>query len=216
MLPAIRNELPQQVSLAHFSLRGITVRPQLAALEAAVQSRIEELRREYPEPAAASEVLQPARALYRSMGIDPSRRRPSSEALLRRILQGKGLYAVNTAVDAANLASLSYFLPVGLYDLDRVAEPEGPLVLRLGDAGEEYEGIGKGMIHVEGRPTMVDREGPFGNPSSDSYRTRVTTETSRLLFVVYAPANEPSERMREHESASIRILREFVGGEVEE
>lgn len=208
----IENELAARVAVTWFSLRGIDVRDRSRGLEAAVSARAERLRELYPEPSAATPVLASARALYRRLGIDPSRRRPSSEALVRRILQGKGLYRVNTAVDAANLASLTYFLPVGLYDLDRIVAGDDSVTLRLGLPGETYAGIGKGEIHLENRPALCDDEGSFGNPSADSFRTRVTRQTRNLLFVVFAPAEETAEQLTEHRRLSVAILAEHVGG----
>ena len=115
-----------------------------------------------------------ARALYKALGLDPTKTRPSNEALLRRVLKGEALYRVNTLVDALNLCSLRAQLPFGLYDLDRV---EPPVVLRRGAPGESYEGIRKGAVNVEGRPVLVDAHGPFGNPTSDSARTMITLAT---------------------------------------
>ena len=208
----IQNELSSRVAVTWFALCGITVRDRSPGLDAAVAARAERLRELYPEPSAAAPVLSSARTLYRRFGIDPSRRRPSSEALLRRVIQGKELYRVNTAVDAANLASLTYFLPVGLYDLDRIVAGDDCVTLRLGLPRETYAGIGKGEIHLEDRPALFDEEGPFGNPSSDSFRTRVTRETRNLLFVVFAPAEQTAEQLAEHRRLSIAILAEHVGG----
>src|SRR5262245_27174686 len=105
-----------------------------------------------------------ARRLYKALGIDPTKTRPSNEALLRRALKGEALYRINTLVDALNLSSLRFQLPFGLYDLERIAPP---VVLRRGTPGESYEGIRKAAVHVEARPVLVDARGPFGNPTSD-------------------------------------------------
>jgi DNA/RNA-binding domain of Phe-tRNA-synthetase-like protein len=142
------------------------------------------LRASYGEPSRATALLRPARELYKSLGLDPTKNRPSSEALFRRVLKGDGLYRVNAVVDAANLCSLRMMLPVGLYDESKI---EGAALLRVGAAGESYQGIGKGEIRVEGRWTLVDGAGPFGNPSADSWRTRVTESTRRIFMVVFAP-----------------------------
>lgn len=136
--------------------------------------------------------LAEARTLYKSFGVDPSRHRPSSEALLRRVLKGKELYRINNAVDSCNLASLSFLLPVGMYDLDKV---DGDVVLRAGRQGEEYPGIRKGMVHLDGRLGLFDASGPFGSPTSDSARTRVTEATTRILAVIMATAGYPGEQM---------------------
>ncbi|MDY0109114.1 MAG: phenylalanine--tRNA ligase beta subunit-related protein [Candidatus Krumholzibacteria bacterium] len=139
--------------------------------------------------------LQEARDLYKCFGMEPSRYRPSSEALLRRVLQGKDLYRLNNAVDACNLASLSYLLPIGLYDLARVA---GDITLRVGQAGEEYPGIRKGTVHLAGRLGFFDARGGFGSPTSDSLRTSVTSTTTHLVAVILATAAYDTALMRRH------------------
>jgi DNA/RNA-binding domain of Phe-tRNA-synthetase-like protein len=139
--------------------------------------------------------LQPARRLYRAVGTDPTRMRPSSEALLRRVLKGQTLPALNNAVDACNLASLSFLLPIGMYDLDCLG---GDVTLRLGRAGEEYPGIRKGPVHLQGRLGLFDDDGPFGSPTSDSARTAVTARTHRLLAVIMGDVEYPRPAMAEN------------------
>ena len=124
------------------------------------------------------------RAMYRRVGLDPTRRRPSSEALLRRVTRGERLPRINSLVDLCNWCSLELQLPYGLYDADRI---DGDVVFRLGGQGEDYPGIRKDVVHVGGRLTLADRLGPFGNPSSDSLRTMVTPETTRVMAVIFAP-----------------------------
>lgn len=129
-----------------------------------------------------------ARALYRRFGIDPTRVRPSSEALLRRIKKGEPLPRINSLVDVANALSIQLQVPVGLYDLGRVRGEE--LVVRLGTEGEGYLGIGKEHVNVEGRICVADAEGPCGNPSADSARTMITTETERAAWIYFLPVSE--------------------------
>lgn len=128
--------------------------------------------------------IQPVRAIYRAMGLDPTRTRPSSEALLRRVLKGETLYRINTLVDALNYCSLKHLVPYGLYDLDKIQPPVG---LRRGREGEGYPGIRKEHINVAGRLCLTDGAGPFGNPSADSDRTKITTATTRALVVPFLP-----------------------------
>ena len=136
-----------------------------------------------------------ARQLYRSFGIDPTSTRPSSEALLKRALQGKMLYQLNTVVDTGNLVSLETLLPLGLYDRAAIV---GDLVrVREGRSKEEYPGIRKGPVHLEGRLCVADAAGPFGSPTSDSFRTRVTPRTRNVLVVIFAPASASDQRMEE-------------------
>jgi DNA/RNA-binding domain of Phe-tRNA-synthetase-like protein len=135
--------------------------------------------------AERADVTAAVRAMYRRVGIDPTKTRPSSEALLRRVRRGDELPRINSLVDVINWCSLETQLPYGLYDLGQI---RGQVVLRLGAPGEEYAGIRKDAVHVAGRLTLADDLGPFGNPTSDSARTMVTTETTRALVVVFCPA----------------------------
>lgn len=132
------------------------------------------------------------RGMFHRLGVDPTKSRPASEALLRRVLQGKGLPVIHPAVDACNLASLEHQLPLGLYDRDLL---HGPIVARLGRAGEGYEGIRKGHVNLAGRPLLADETGPFGAPTADSGRTQVTRGTRALLAVIYCPAERPGEHL---------------------
>ena len=134
----------------------------------------------------------PARALYRRFGADPTRHRPSSEALLRRVRRGDPLPRVNSLVDVANVVSLRLQVPVGLYDLARV---RGPLSLRLGHASETYPGIGKELVNVAGRICVADAVGACGNPSADSERTMITTATERAAWIFFLPVAEQDLRL---------------------
>ena len=129
-----------------------------------------------------------ARELYRKFGLDPTRVRPSSEALLRRLKKGEPLPRINSLVDVANALAVQLQVPVGLYDLDRVKG--GELVIRLGADGEGYTGIGKEKVNVAGRICVADAEGPCGNPSADSARTMITTETERAAWIYFLPVRE--------------------------
>lgn len=130
----------------------------------------------------------PARALYRRFGIDPTRVRPSSEALLRRLKKGESLPRINSLVDVANAQSVQLQVPVGLYDLGKVRGDE--LVVRLGAEGESYNGIGKERVNVAGRICVADAEGPCGNPTSDSARTMITTDTERAAWIYFLPVSD--------------------------
>lgn len=129
-----------------------------------------------------------ARALYRRFGLDPTRVRPSSEALLRRIKKGEPLPRVNSLVDVANTMSVQLQVPVGLYDLDKAKGEQ--LVIRLGAEGEGYTGIRKERVNVAGRLCVADADGPMGNPSSDSARTMITTETQRAAWIYFLPVTD--------------------------
>ena len=148
------------------------------------------------------------RAMYKRVGLDPTKTRPSSEALLRRVRKGDTLPRINSMVDVCNWCSLEFQLPYGLYDADHI---EGDAELRLGTAGESYAGIRKDDVHVEGRITLADRSGPFGNPTSDSARTMVTTATTRALLVVFAPREVDERRLSQILDATAARMIEFTG-----
>ena len=150
------------------------------------------------------EGLAPARRLYRVFGIDPTSTRPSSEALLRRILQGKPFPSINSAVEVCNLCSTSFLLPIGLYDAAKI---RGDVTLRQGEPGESYPGIRKDSVNVAGRPVLVDDLGPFGNPTSDSLRTCVTEETASLLMVIFAPSDYAQAALDAH----VAFARDAIG-----
>ena len=148
------------------------------------------------------------RAMYKRVGLDPTRTRPSSEALLRRARKGDPLPRINSMVDVCNWCSLELQLPYGLYDAARIV---GDVELRLGRTGESYDGIRKDTVHVEGRLTLADDAGPFGNPTSDSARTMVTCETTRALVVVFAPETIDTGRLRGVLDLTSARVREFTG-----
>lgn len=127
--------------------------------------------------------VRESRAAYKKFGKDPSRYRVSSEALIRRIGQGKGLYEVNTVVDANNLISIQSGFSVGSYDL---AHAEGNLTFRVGKEGESYKGIGKSELNIAGLPLIADNIGALGSSTSDSERAMITEETTEVLTLIYS------------------------------
>ena len=142
-------------------------------------------RRLSRELTAESLYLRPGvRALrdaYRSIGKDPTRYRGSAEALVRRIIQGKGLYRVNTIVDINNYVSMSSLHSVGSYDIDQL---QAPCVFRIGKPGESYKGIGKEIINIAELPVFADNLGAYGSPTSDSERAMIRDTTKHVLIVV--------------------------------
>lgn len=127
--------------------------------------------------------IKESRAAYKAFGKDPSRYRVSSEALIRRIGQGKGLYEVNTVVDVNNLISIESGFSVGSYDADRMGED---LVFRIGEAGETYKGIGKEEIKIDALPVLADKQGAIGSSTSDSERAMITEDAQEVLTLIYS------------------------------
>src|SRR2546423_6080170 len=158
-----------------------------------------------PEPRAVldSPQISATRAGYKALGKDPARYRGSAEALLRRIVAGKGLPQINSVVDVINLVSVESRLPIGLYDLANV---QGDVVFRAGRAGETYKGIGKYDLNLEGLPVFCDTLGPHGSPTSDSERTMVTTNTRQVLGIIISfGGTDELKRWSERMSDLLRI-----------
>jgi DNA/RNA-binding domain of Phe-tRNA-synthetase-like protein len=150
--------------------------------------------------------VRQVRSIFHRAGLDPTRYRPSSESLLRRAVQGKGLYFINSIVDLVNYFSLKTLWPLGLYDVDKL---KPPLAWRIGRDGESYEGIGRDVLNLAHFPLLVDQQGPFGSPISDSMRTRVTEGSTRILWITFAP---PDAVIPNQEFA--REMARFNGGVV--
>jgi len=161
----------------------------------------------FPRGVLESPQIVAARAAYKALGKDPARYRGSAEALLRRVVAGKGLPQINSVVDIINLVSVESRLPVGLYDLAHVT---GEIVFRAGRAGETYKGIGKYDLNLEGLPIFCDAAGPHGSPTSDSERTMVTAATKEVLAVIVSfGGSENLERWTQRLGA---LLQQYAAG----
>jgi len=157
------------------------------------------------------EGIAEARDLYKAFGVDPTRTRPSSEALLRRCLKRQGFYRINEAVDVGNWVSLEFLLPLGLYDRGRI---DGDVaIVRVGHEGEEYEGIRKGPVHLGGRLCVADATGAFGSPTSDSLRTSVSEQTRDLAAIVFGPVGIDPLRIEAAARALAERLRDCCEGQ---
>jgi DNA/RNA-binding domain of Phe-tRNA-synthetase-like protein len=131
--------------------------------------------------------ISETRKAYKMLGKDPSRYRPSAEALMRRLTQGKGIYRINNVVDTNNLISLKTGFSIGAYDAKSL---EPPIVFR-GETDEGYKAIGRGRLNLENLPIFVDGAGPFGSPTSDSERTLISMDTDELLMVIIGFGETP-------------------------
>jgi DNA/RNA-binding domain of Phe-tRNA-synthetase-like protein len=160
---------------------------QVADRPAALDTFLEEVNRGIElkmtaESVRTHPVIAATRAAYKKLGKDPSRYRPSAEALMRRAVSGKGLYKVSNAVDALNAVSLRTGFSIGGYDADQI---QGPIKADVGLESDDYEGIGRGPLNINGLTVLRDDLGPFGCPTSDSMRTRVQPHTRNFLMVFF-------------------------------
>ena len=151
------------------------------------------------------------RAAYKALGKEPNRYRPSSEALCRRVVKGMGLYRIDALVDMINLLSMRSGHSIGGFDADKI---DGPVItLGRGEAGEPYEGIGRGMLNIEGMPVYRDATGGIGTPTSDNERTKIDLSTRRLLMVVNAYGSS-EVTMAEFVEQARGLLEEFCDARI--
>jgi DNA/RNA-binding domain of Phe-tRNA-synthetase-like protein len=154
-----------------------------------------------------------SRKLFHAMNQDPTKRRPSSEALLNRALKDKPLYNINTLVDLGNWCSLDFLLPICVYDADAVQDQ---VRVRTGRNGETYLGHNDQIMNMEGRFIIADEEGPFGSPISDSQRTAVTTASRNAYLVIFAPVEYAGYKLQQQMSIFVERTKTLCGGKVEE
>lgn len=145
------------------------------------------------------------RQVYKKLGKDPNRYRPSSEALCRRIQKGQALYRIDTLVDLINLVSLKTGYSIGGFDDAKI---QGDLVLGVGEAGERFEAIGRGLLNIEGLPVYRDKSGGIGTPTSDEERTKITSATTRLLMLINGYSGR--EGLQEAVNYSVELLKKYA------
>lgn len=154
-------------------------------------------------------VIQATRTAYKRCGKDPSRYRPSSESLCRRILRGIPLYQIDTLVDLINLVSIASGYAIGGFDADKIKG--NVITLGIGKAGELYEGIGRGELNIEYMPVYRDMIGGIGTPTSDNERTKLEIGTTHLLAIINGYSGK--EGLKKAAQYMQSLLREFAGSD---
>lgn len=200
------------ISIAFSRVRGVEVRGSGSKV---IELAVEEVRRKYTlESLKEDPVVRAYRDFYWRIGIDPTKVRPSSEALVRRILK-EGLPSINSVVDSGNAASAITLVPIGLYDLGKV---RGKLELRLARPGEIFKPIGGGeKVLSGGEPVLADEDGPiFLYPHRDSVRTMITKGTREVLIVAAGVPGVDASLLRRAASLTLEFILETSGGEGEE
>ncbi|HYR44418.1 MAG TPA: phenylalanine--tRNA ligase beta subunit-related protein [Terriglobia bacterium] len=203
----IAKEFEGAARVGVLQIEGVRVQESPEELKAMLNGLAQEFAKKYKDqPLGEIPTVKQIRAIFHRAGLDPTRYRPSSESLLRRAVKGKGLYFINSVVDLINYFSLKTLWPIGLYDTDKL---KPPITWRIGQEGESYTGIGRDQLNLAHFPLLVDQEGPFGSPISDSMRTRVTEECTRILWITFAP---PRTSIPQAEFAEAMVR--FNGGKV--
>ncbi len=189
-------------------IADVHVRNHSDALWEKIDNYVDSFDLEMPEIAKMSQVSE-ARKVYRALGKDPTRYRLSSDSLMRRVVKSQGLYQVNDIVDLNNLLSLESGHSIGTYDLDKL---EGPILYGIGTASEDYTGIGRGQLNIDGLPVLKDKIGSFGSATSDSERSMVTLDTKRVLMNIIA--YDGDVKLENWMQKAERLLVDYVQGTI--
>lgn len=194
-LPTIEIESSLFQQLPELKLGVLTSAVEVSDAGEALRDEMEKLLNEL-SPRLDAEIIRnmpavkAAKDAYRRLGKDPNRYRPSAEALLRRVSNGKGLYFVNNVVDCLNMVSVKTGYSICGYDASKIS---GDIKLGIGQSGEPYQGIGRGDLNIENLPVFRDDLGPFGTPTSDSVRTMIDENTTSVLMIIPAFDGRPDE-----------------------
>lgn len=178
-IPKIINLLNDKIDIGVNLFSDIRVRDK-DVLDKFIKAGSEEIRHKFSEKLPSG--FASSRIMYRSLGIDPTRYRPSSEALWRRVKKGLAIPQINPFVDITNFLSLKFQISFGLYDAAKI---EGAIILKKGSVKDVYEGIRKENVNLDGKIGLFDSIGAFGNPSSDSLRTSTSESTKDILQVLF-------------------------------
>lgn len=179
-----------------------------ANISISAYQRLQNLANEYQQKYSNTSIgdiprIQDARSFFRAVGIDPTKRRPSSEALLRRAITGKDLYQINNIVDVANWCSLEFLLPICVYDYSKII---GEVSVRIGTPKDSYLALNKREMNFEDKFVICDKIGAFGSPLTDSLRTAVSSSTTDLFIVIFAPIDYDSDLLK----LQIRLMKDRI------
>ncbi|MFE0505268.1 B3/B4 domain-containing protein [Peribacillus butanolivorans] len=150
------------------------------------------------------------RKIFKTTGTNPSRYRPSVEALYRRVKKQNYLTSIHSAIDLNNFFSLLYEVPIGIYDADKLT---GDISIKIGESTDEYNGLNGRLNSMENMITSADRDGAFGSPYVDSERTKVTEETKKAIQIIYLQTKTPIKEAHQLTESLMKMFLEIHGGE---
>ncbi|MCO0597462.1 phenylalanine--tRNA ligase beta subunit-related protein [Peribacillus butanolivorans] len=150
------------------------------------------------------------RKIFKTTGTNPSRYRPSVEALYRRVKKQNYLTSIHSAIDLNNFFSLLYEVPIGIYDADKLT---GDISIKIGESTDEYNGLNGRLNSMDNMITSADRDGAFGSPYVDSERTKVTEETKKAIQIIYLQPKTPIKEAHQLTESLMKMFLEIHGGE---
>ena len=183
------------MQLGLLEVTGFTVTGDSPTIEPAINVLYDFIRSKFAQdPPSSDPVVSSVRRMYRRIGWEPTRYRPSSEAMIRRILKKNPLYRINNAVDLGNVTSVRFHLPMGLYDSEKIAQT---ITFDVGKEDETYQGLSIDLIHAHGKLILRDNSGIFGNPTADSRRTCIDSDTRDILAIFFTPPEIDPQYLRD-------------------
>ena len=197
-------------------VRGVKNQRASPKIEELKRQVITEARREHTvEKLKDNPVVRAYRDLYWKLDIDPTKTRPSGEALLRRVLHGKPLPAISTVVDAYNLASLKTIIPLSGFDLKLL---KLPLHLRFSRENEEFLGIGmQKPIKLKSNMLVLADETQIlcMYPHRDADATKITANTKEVMIVGYSAPGISEQQLQSAVETAVSFIKMTSGGEAE-
>jgi len=201
-----------QILVAINIVEGVSVEKNEEETSKYLSPVINEVKQKYTvETLKDDSVIRAYRDFYWRIGIDPTKQRPSSEALIRRVLRGKGVPIINNVVDAGNIASIKTAIPIGLYDKDAII---GNLVFRFAKENEIFDPIGGKQKTLKASQVVVaDDEGRIhGFPHRDSRRTMIRESTKRVLVVACGVPSVPDDLVLKASDVTVEYIIKMAGG----
>ena len=197
-------------------VRGVKVKPFDEELERFKQEVYSQVRRRYTlEGLKDTPTIRAYRDFFWRIGVDPTKNRPSSEALIRRILAGKPPPTINTLVDAYNLASILSEVALAAFDEDKIQSSE--VIMRTAKKGETFLGIGmKEPITLQGGEIVLDDAGDLiaVYPYRDAERSKVTEQTKNVALVACGVPGLSKDTLLQAADLAVKYVTKFCGGTI--
>ncbi|PSL45220.1 phosphoenolpyruvate synthase [Salsuginibacillus halophilus] len=207
--PPITAQVPD-FKIAVLSYEDITIGPSPQMLRGRLDFFQENIKADLLDhEITAYEGVREWREVFQTLGISPSKYRPSHEALFRRVAKHEAIPNLHSAVDINNFFSLQYEFPSGIYDTDQL---QGAITLRFGREDETFTGINGRSNRAAGKIVTADDLGPFGSPIVDSERTKTTENTTRALQIFYLQPSLSVNQAAKLADAAAGMFTQLHGG----
>jgi DNA/RNA-binding domain of Phe-tRNA-synthetase-like protein len=211
----VLNELPE-LSMCFGVMDDVCVEKENVRIRVLQKAAYEEVRAKHNAEALKNNpTVRAYRDFYWKLGIDPTKTRPSGEALLRRVLNGNELPSISTIVDAYNLGSMTTLVPISGFDRERL---NPPFQVRFARSGEAFTGIGmsKPMTLTGKMLVLADEKQVLCiYPYRDSDRTKITLQTRNIVIVGYGVPGITIEQLREAVETTFTYIKQISPGKVE-